>query len=64
MAKRENKTRFQPPKSQALDIRKIVRDFEESERSTAHRKGTFKIAGNFEDAVRKIAKAMPKPKGR
>jgi hypothetical protein len=40
-----------------LDIKKVLAEFEKSQASKAHRKGTFKIEVPFEKAVKKIAKS-------
>lgn len=45
-----------------LNVKKILQDFNKSEKSGTHRRDAFKIKGDFEDAVRKIARAKPKPK--
>lgn len=39
-----------------LNIQKVLTDFEKAEKSTAHRKGSFKIEGPFEKALETILK--------
>ncbi len=57
-----HKIRSPLPEKQELDAREVLEHFEEYERSGSHRRDAFKIEGNLEDAVRKIARAKPKPK--
>ena len=45
-----------------LSIEKVLAEFQKSEQSTAHRKGTFKIDMPFEDALKVVARAKPEPK--
>ena len=47
-------------KSTDLDVGKVIEEFQKSEAKPGHRKDAFKIEGNFEDAVKRIAKAKPK----
>lgn len=42
------------------DISKVLDGFKKSEASCVHRKDAFNIERNFEDAVKRIAKAKPK----
>ncbi len=51
-------------KPKKLKVDRILKEFQKSEQSSSHRRDAFKIEGDFEDAVRKIAGAKPKPKGR
>jgi hypothetical protein len=45
-----------------IEIRKIVKEFERSESSKAHRKGTFKIEAPFEKALDTVLKSKAKKK--
>lgn len=45
-----------------LDLKKVLKQFHEYEESSGHRKGTFKIDAPFDEALKKILKAKPKPK--
>jgi hypothetical protein len=47
-------------KNTVLDVRKIVEKFQKSEGEAGHGKDPHRIEWNFENAVRKIAKAKPK----
>lgn len=58
------KIRISLPKKEALDIAKVIEEFNKAEASKVHRQDAFKIHGDFEDAVRKIAKAKPKKPSR
>ncbi len=42
-----------------LDVGKVIEEFQKAESKPGHRKDAFKIEGNFEDAVKRIAKAKP-----
>jgi len=56
MSKKEN------PKERAnnaLDVAKVIEDFQKSEESSGHRNGTFKINAPFEKALDTILKAKP-----
>lgn len=46
-------------KNTALDVGKIIEEFQKSEANGGHRKDAFKIEGKFEDVVKRIAKAKP-----
>lgn len=50
--------------NQTLNIANIIEQFRKSESNPGHRKDAFKIEGNFEDAVKRIAKAKPKKPNR
>ena len=47
-----------------LSVRKVLEQFDEVERSSAHRKGTFKIDMPFEDALQTVLKAKPDRKAK
>ena len=49
-------------KKQSLQIEKVLAEFEKAEKSTSHRKGTFKIDVPFEQALKIVAHAKPEPK--
>jgi hypothetical protein len=44
-----------------LNIIKVMDDFQESEESSSHRKGTVKIEAPFEDALKTSLKAKTGP---
>lgn len=48
----------------SLNIGGVLSEFQETEKSKAHRKGTFKIEAPFEKAIDTILKAMPESKPR
>lgn len=48
--------------SPEVDVREIIKEFEKSEESKAHRKGTFKINEPFEKAVDSLLKSRPRKK--
>jgi hypothetical protein len=49
-------------KNQNLSVGKVLAEFRKAEKSSAHRKGTFKIDMPFEDALKVVARAKPEPK--
>jgi len=49
-------------KDTALNIAKVLEDFQKSEQSPTHRKDAYKIEGSFEEAIKKIAQPKPLPK--
>lgn len=42
-----------------LDVGRVFKEFEKAEASSAHREGTSKIQGTFNDALKKILRAKP-----
>ncbi len=46
----------------SLNVERIMNEFNESEKSPAHRKGTFKIEAPFDQALNTILKSKPEPK--
>lgn len=52
------------PKDDKIDVRKVQSEFQEEEKKSGCRKGTFKIHGTFNEAMKKILKAAPEPKKR
>jgi len=49
-------------KSKRLDVKTVLKQFEDSEKSSEKNRGTFKIDSSFEEAVKSIANAKPQPK--
>ena len=47
--------------SDTINVARILEEFEKSEKSPSHRKGTFKIAKPFDEALQTILKAKPEP---
>lgn len=45
-----------------LNVSKVIKEFEKNEKSSAHRKGTFKIEAPFEKAVNALLQAKPTKK--
>jgi hypothetical protein len=45
------------PKVNRLNVEKILKDFQKSEESNGHRRGTFKIGKPFDEALNTILKA-------
>jgi hypothetical protein len=46
----------------ALDVDKLMSEFQEAEKSTSHHKGTFKIEKPFDDALDTTLKSKPTAK--
>ncbi|MGD0006962.1 MAG: hypothetical protein ABSE93_00240 [Terriglobia bacterium] len=42
-----------------LNVAKVMEDFQKAEESSSRRKGTFRIAAPFEQALKAILKAKP-----
>jgi len=55
------KVKTQKSRTDSLDVAKVMKEFQEAEESTAHRKGTFKIEKPFEEALDTILKVNPGP---
>lgn len=50
------------PKDKNLNMKDVIRKFEEDERSASRRRGAFKIDAPFDEALKRILKAKPEPR--